>query len=209
EGTRMLVLAPVIRAKKGFHAEVAQDLQKQGWGRLRVNGKVVDLRDALVKGGENPLGLGRYEKHTIDVVVDRVVIAADARQRIAESIESALKLGDGAAVVSVESKNDSGEAVWTDRVFSSRFACAVHPECALAELEPRLFSFNSPNGACPECHGLGIVMEFDEALIVPDESLSLADGAIAPWKVPPPMGKFYRRRLRAFCTDFGVSPNKP
>jgi len=209
EGTRMLILAPVIRAKKGFHAEVAQDLQKQGWGRLRVNGRVVDLRDALVKGGENPLGLGRYEKHTIDVVVDRVVIAPDARQRIAESIESALKLGDGAVVASVESRSDSGESVWTDRVFSSRFACAIHPECALAELEPRLFSFNSPNGACPECHGLGVVMEFDEALIVPDESLSLAEGAIAPWKVPPPMGKFFRRRLRAFCTDFGVSPNKP
>jgi len=209
EGTRMMILAPVVRAKKGFHADVVEDLRKQGWARARVDGKVVELRDAALKGGENPLGLGRYEKHNIEVVVDRVVLAADARQRIAESVESALKLGDGAVIVSTETKDASGQGVWIDRVFSSKFACAVHPECALAELEPRLFSFNAPNGACPECHGLGVIMEFDEDLVVPDQDKSIAEGAIAPWQVPPPMGKFYRKRLRYFCQSFGVPSNKP
>ncbi len=209
---RLMILAPVLRAKKGFHKEVLEDMQAQGWGRIRVapggkNAEVMEIRDALKKGGENPLGLGRYEKHSIDVVIDRIGLRPDVRQRIAEAVESALKLASGTVVVSVEETRD-GKTVWTDRIFSEKFACAEHPECALEELSPRLFSFNSPHGACAQCHGLGKIMEYDEALVIPDPSKSLGDGAIKPFRVPPPMGRFFRKRLRQFCEHFGVSPNQ-
>ncbi len=217
EGTRLMVLAPVVRAKKGHHKDVLEDLQKQGWGRIRADGALVELRDALKSGSDNPLDFGRFEKHDIDIVVDRIVLnpAAPTRQRLAESIESALRAADGTVVVSVEADAPAdangapGGGTWSDRVYSEKHACAVHPECALEELSPRLFSFNSPHGACPECHGLGVIMEFDEALVIPDERKSLADGAIKPWKVPPPMGRVFRRRLRFFCETFKVSPSKP
>jgi excinuclease ABC subunit A len=210
--TRLMILAPVVRAKKGFHKEVLEDMQAQGWGRIRVapggkNPEVMEIREALKKGGENPLGLGRYEKHTLEVVVDRIGLRPDARQRIAEAVESALKLADGTVVVSVEESKD-GKPVWSDRVYSEKFACAEHPECALEELSPRLFSFNSPHGACAECHGLGTIMEFDEHLVIPDASKSLGEGAIKPFRVPPPMGRFFRKKLRHFCEHFGVSPNQ-
>jgi excinuclease ABC subunit A len=211
---RMLVLAPVIRAKKGFHKEVLDDAQSKGWGRIRVspggkNPEVLEIREVLKKGGENPLGLGRYEKHSLDIVIDRIVPTAETRQRLAESIESALRAAEGTVVVSVEEIGADGKAAWVDRVFSEKHACAEHPECALEEISPRVFSFNSPHGACPECHGLGVIMEFDEALLIPDASKSLADGAVKPWKVPPPMGRIYRRKLKQFCQDFGVSHTNP
>ena len=217
---RLMILAPVLRAKKGFHKEVLEDMQAQGWGRIRVapggkNPEIMEIRDALKKGGENPLGLGRYEKHSIDVVIDRIGLRPDVRQRIAEAVESALKLANGTVVVSVEEQSNSSgsesrttQSKWTDRVFSEKFACAEHPECALEELSPRLFSFNSPHGACAQCHGLGKIMEYDEALVIPDPSKSLGDGAIKPFRVPPPMGRFFRKRLRQFCEHFGVSPNQ-
>ncbi len=211
---RMMVLAPVVRAKKGFHKDVLEDAQSKGWGRVRVapGGKspgVLDIREVLKKGGENPLGLGRYEKHNIDVVIDRVVPTPDTRQRLAESIESALRAAEGSVVVSVEEAGPDGQTAWVDRVYSEKHACAEHPECALEELSPRVFSFNSPHGACPGCHGLGVIMEFDEALLVPNPELSLAEGAVKPWKVPPPMGRIYRRRLKQFCQEFGVSHTSP
>ncbi len=204
-GLRTMILAPVIRAQKGFHKDVLEDAQRQGWGRIRVapggkNPQILEIRDVLAKGGENPLGLGRYEKHSIDIVIDRIVLRPDARQRVAEAVESALKLAAGSVVVAIES---AGE--WSDRVYSEKFACPDHPECALEELAPRLFSFNSPHGACAECHGLGLIMEFDADLCIPDPSKSLAEGAVKPWKVPPPMGRFFRKRLRHFCEHFGVS----
>src|SRR6185436_3690103 len=124
----------------------------------------------------------------------------------------------GTVVVSVEltpdekakgAKPEPGGATWVDRVYSEKHACAIHPECALPELTPRLFSFNSHLGACPECHGLGVIMEFDADLVIPDRSKSLSDGAIKPWKVPPPMGRFFRRRLKTFIELTGVNPNKP
>jgi excinuclease ABC subunit A len=209
EFPRMMVLAPLVRAQKGFHKDVLEDAQKKGWGRVRVapggkNPQVVEIRDALTKGGENPLGLGRYEKHSIDVVVDRIVARPDTRQRVAEAVEAALRLAGGSVVISTET-----DGAWADRVYSEKFACPDHPECALDELSPRLFSFNSPQGACPECHGLGSIMEFDVDLVIPDRQLSLSEGAVKPWKVPPPMGRFFRRRLRHFCEEFGVSPVKP
>jgi excinuclease ABC subunit A len=212
ETGRLVVLAPVIRQKKGFHKDVLEELQKQGWGRVRVNGAMHQIRDVLVRGGENPLGLGRYEKHDIDVVVDRLAIKPDgdpaARQRLAESIESGLRAAAGTVIVSTEGGGPD-KLVWVDRVYSEKHACALHPECALPELSPRLFSFNSHLGACPECHGLGVIMEFNEDLVIPDPAKSLAEGAIKPWKVPPPMGRFFRRRLRAFCELTGVNPNRP
>ncbi len=206
-GTRLMILAPVVRGKKGFHADVLESAQKAGWARLRVNGTLVDIRDALKVGGENPLKLGRYERHDIAIVVDRASVSADARQRIAESVESALRLADGAVVVAVEQGGADGTFV--DKVYSEKFSCPDHPECALEELSPRVFSFNSPHGACPECHGLGVIMEFDEDLIIPDKDRSITGGAVAPWRVPPPMGKFFRKRLRHFCAAFGVDANAP
>jgi excinuclease ABC subunit A len=218
---RLIILAPVVRQKKGFHKDALEELQKQGWGRVRVNGVMHEIRDVLAKGGENPLELGRYEKHDVDIVVDRVVLKPDmdptVRQRLAESIESALRAAHGTVVISVEEATErrSDEATkgeganWSDRIFSEKHSCAVHPEASLPEMSPRLFSFNSHMGACPECHGLGVIMEFDENLVIPDQSKTLAEGAIKPWKVPPPMGRFFRRRLKAFCELTGWSVNRP
>ncbi|MFN0012249.1 MAG: excinuclease ABC subunit UvrA [Phycisphaerales bacterium] len=203
--TKLMILAPVVRAQKGFHKDVIEDLQKQGWGRARVNGTLVEIREVLKDGGENPLNLDRHKKHTIDAVIDRLVLKADARQRLAESVESALKLGEGTAIAASEDKPDT----WTDRIFSDRLACADHPQCALSEMSPRLFSFNSPHGACPECHGLGVVMEFSEALVIPKPEKSLSEGAIVPWRVPPPMGRVFRKKLKHFCQSFGVSASTP
>ncbi len=154
EGSRLMLLAPAVRAKKGFHREVLESLQSQAFVRARVNGTVVDLREALKEAGDNPLNLGRYEKHTVEAVVDRVVVNAESRQRIADSIETALRIGEGAVIVSREEKNEKDESVWTDTVYSEKHACSIHPHCALEELEPRLFSFNSPFGACPSCRKL-------------------------------------------------------
>ena len=240
-GIKAMILAPVVRAKKGFHRETLEELQGQGWGRVRVNGTLHELREVLKNEGENPLELGRYEKHTIEAVIDRVVLRPDpdgtqgTRQRLAESIEAALKLADGTVVVATENasaaaagdaKADSARPAagkakanagtlakadtgWTDRVFSSRHACAEHPECALEELSPRLFSFNSPQGACPECHGLGVIMHFDPELVIPDDSLGLGEGAVHPYRLPAPMGTIYRKQLRRFCKDLGASAHAP
>jgi excinuclease ABC subunit A len=207
QGTRLIVLAPVARQKKGFHREVLEGFVKQGWGRARVNGRIVELRDVLKEPGENPLDLGRYEKHDVEAVVDRIVIAADARQRLAESIEAAIKLAEGAVIVSVEDPASAG--TWTDRAFSTKFADPERPEYALEELSPRLFSFNSPNGACPECHGLGNILEFDEALVIPDATRSMADGAIAAWAKNGPVRAWFNGKLRRFCRDFGASFTAP
>jgi excinuclease ABC subunit A len=202
--TRAMILAPVVRGIKGHHRELAAKLHRDGWARARVNGEIVDLREKLASGGENPLGLGRYEKHTIEVVVDRLVLDPESRQRLAESVEQALRLGDGAVVVSVEA-----DGAWTDHAFSEKFADPEHPEYALEELSPRLFSFNSPFGACQTCHGLGNLLEFDEALVIPDDSLSLAEGAVAAWAKNGPVRAWFNRRLRRFCRQVGVSFNQP
>jgi excinuclease ABC subunit A len=205
EGTRVMVCAPVIRGKKGYHREAIEGLQKRGFVRARVNGKILDIREALSEGGDNPLGLGRYEQHTIDAVVDRIVIRPDARERLADSVEIALKLSEGLLLILLE---DDGE--WIERRYSEKFACPDHPECSLDELEPRLFSFNSPYGACPRCDGLGTVNEFDENLVVPDPTVSLKDGAIIPWrKNGRRMNIYYSRVLRKFREASGVSNDAP
>ncbi|MEM9663256.1 MAG: hypothetical protein AAF937_13225, partial [Planctomycetota bacterium] len=207
EGTRLMVLAPVVREKKGYHKDVLEELQQQGWGRARVNGDVIEIRDVLAKGGENPLELGRYHKSTVEAVVDRIVIRDDVRQRLAESIESALKLSGGTVFVAINDADDRDK--WTDRTYSTSYADPDHPEIALEELSPRLFSFNSPFGACPTCHGLGAILEFDEDLVVPDMDKTLRRGGIAPWKKNGPGGMVYPRYLRRFCRDWGVDQNAP
>jgi excinuclease ABC subunit A len=210
---RIMVLAPVVRGKKGFHKDVLEDAQRGGWQRVRVNGDVVELREALKDEGENPLGLARYEKHTIEVVVDRIVLRDDVRQRVAEAVEAALKLADGAVVVARDvrkaGRQDACPTEWVDTAFNATFADPEAPEYALEELSPRLFSFNSPYGACPTCHGLGSLLEFDEALVVPDGEKSISKGGIAPWKKNGPGGMVYPRFVRRFMRNFGVSPATP
>ncbi len=230
-GSRMMVLAPVVRAKKGFHKDALEELFKQGWVRARVNGDIVDLRDALKEDNENPLKLHRYKKHSIDAVVDRIVLKDDARQRLVESIEAALRIAEGSVVISVQSTKTGGTGVppvdhkkkrkntggtppvpptppknqeWTDHAFSEHFADPDHPEISLAELSPRLFSFNSPFGACPECHGLGAILEFAEELVIPNMDVAILNSAIRPWKKNGPGGMIYPRMLRKFCRAFDI-----
>jgi len=209
EGARLMICSPVIRGKKGYHKEVLESLQRQGFVRARVNGEIHDLREALKEAGDNPLNLGRYEMHSIDAVIDRVVIKPEVRQRLAESVETALKLSDGLLLV-LSRDPDSRSDSWEEHRFSEKLACPEHPECSLEELEPRLFSFNSPYGACPECDGLGMVTEFDEDLIVPDPHLSLADGAVVAWKKNGPrMNRHYSRLISRFCGTFGIDRRTP
>lgn len=206
DGSRLMILAPVIRAKKGFHKDTLEELFKQGWARARVNGESIDLRDALKEDNENPLKLHRHKKHSIDAVVDRVVIkdetASESRQRLVESIEAALRLAEGSVIIAVNDEED--RTLWTDHAFSEHFADPDHPEISLSELSPRLFSFNSPFGACPECHGLGVILEFTEELVVPNKDVAILNNAIRPWKKNGPGGMIYPRYLRKFCRAFDI-----
>jgi excinuclease ABC subunit A len=204
EGTRLLILAPVVRDQKGFHRDVLEDLQKQGWARARVDGTVVELREVLRDPSENPLHLGRYEKHTVEAVVDRLAISEESRQRLAESVEAAVRLGDGVVIASVERGG-----VFEDRAFSTRFADPDDPAYALEELSPRVFSFNSPHGACRACSGLGTLMELDEALVVPNEELSFRQGAIAAYNKNHAVRAWFTRSLRRFCRATGWSYDAP
>ena len=211
-GKRAMLCAPVIRAKKGFHREVLEGLQKQGLVRARANGKIVDLREVLKDGGENPLGFGRYEMNDIDAVVDRITLDEPSRQRLAESVETALKLAEGSLTVLIEdsgAKTAGAKDGWAEHRFSEKFSCPDHPECALDELEPRLFSFNSPQGACTACAGLGTVNEFDEELCVPDMSKPLRE-AILPWrKNGRRMNIYYARALRSFGARAKIDIDTP
>jgi excinuclease ABC subunit A len=191
EGERIYVLAPVVRGRKGEYRKLFAELLKEGFVRARVDGEVVDLQE----GGE----LERYRAHTIEVVVDRLVLKPGVKGRLTESVELALQKGEGLMVVHRLSDG-------SDQLFSERLSC---PTCgtALPELEPRLFSFNSPHGACPECTGLGVKMELDPAKIVPNPSLSLAQGALAPWPIEG--GFWYRELLEGLARDDGFSMSTP
>ncbi|MFT7651854.1 MAG: excinuclease ABC subunit A [Limisphaerales bacterium] len=166
-GTRIMVLAPIIAERKGEHLHVFQELRSNGFVRARIDGIVVDL--------DTTPDLDKKKKHTIDAVVDRLRVRDDIQQRLAESFETALELADGVALVQ-EMDDEKAEAT----VFSARFAC---PQCgyAIAELEPRMFSFNNPAGACESCDGLGVTNFFDPEFVVADEELTLAEGAIRGW----------------------------
>ena len=198
-GTKMMVIAPLVRQQKGEHKEIFAALDRQGFVRARVDGQILDLTPG------KPPELKKTFAHTIEAVVDRIVLKPEVRSRLADSIETALKLAQGMATVSVADGSD-----WKDTVYSEKFACPDHPEVSLAELEPRLFSFNSPHGACPTCLGLGTRAEFDAELMVPDETASLQKGAIEPWrKNGPRMNIYYSRVLRTFCRDFSVDYATP
>ncbi|MBN1200334.1 MAG: excinuclease ABC subunit UvrA [Anaerolineae bacterium] len=205
DGTRIQVLAPVIKDRKGRHEKVLQDIQQAGFVRVRVNGEVHDVSEDIT--------LERYKRHTIDVVVDRLVVhhfddpdgeeAASARSRLTDSVETAMELGDGVVIVNdVTDPDTSG-----DHLFSEHLAC-VHGHVSLPEIEPRMFSFNSPHGACPTCQGLGVRREFDPDLIVPNQNLTLNRGALHPWATGS-QDSWTRRYLRAVCKHFDIPMNVP
>ena len=191
EGTRLLLLAPVVRDRKGEYRKELAEFQRKGFTRVKVDGKLFEI-------GEVP-SLNRKLKHTVEVVVDRVVVRAGAEQRLADSFETALGLSDGLAYA-----EDAASGART--VFSSRFACPVSG-FTIEEIEPRLFSFNSPHGACPACDGLGVETFFDPKLVVPDERLSLADGAIAPWAHA--QSPYYDQTLQSLARHYKVSLRTP
>ena len=173
EGTRFQVLAPIVRGRKGEYSTLLDDLAKQGFARVRVDGVPLELADRA------EVALARYEMHTIEVVVDRLIRRNNVRQRLTESIETALELTGGTAEVLVSNGSDDGESD-EGITFSQHLAC-THCGISFEEPAPRNFSFNSPYGACPVCLGLGTKFEVDPELVVPDDSLSLAEGALAPW----------------------------
>ena len=205
EGTKLMICAPIVLGRKGYHREVIEELRAQGFVRARVDGETVDLREVLLDESDNPLHVGRYEIHDIEAIVDRIVVEPTQRERIADSVEIAIRLGGGSVIVLTEEDDQ-----WVEHRYSEHFACPDHPECSLPELEPRLFSFNSHYGCCPTCDGLGEVHEFDESLIVPDSTQTVARGAIAPWhKAGPAMRRKYRRKLRRFCDVVQVEQTLP
>ena len=171
QGIRFQVLAPVVRTRKGEFVDLFGTLQTQGFSRARIDGVVYPLTD--------PPKLKKQEKHDIEVVVDRLSVKSSAKQRLTDSVETALGLADGVVVLDFVDLEENDPH--RERRFSERMACPNGHPIAIDDLEPRSFSFNSPYGACPECDGLGIRKEVDEELVVPDPDLSLADGAIAPW----------------------------
>ena len=194
EGTRFQVLAPVVRARKGEYVDLFRTLASQGYARVRVDGVVRPLTE--------PPRLKKQEKHSIDVVVDRLAVRARARQRITDSVETALRLGGG--VVVLEMVDLAEDDPHRERMFSEHLACLEHG-VSMDELEPRSFSFNSPFGACPECSGLGTRMEVDPELVVPDPSVSLRDGALAPWGSTTTAEYFFRQvTALAEALDFSL-----
>ena len=194
-GDRALILAPVITGKKGEHKSVLEEIRRQGFVRVRVDGTLYDIEEVP--------GLDRYKIHTIEAVVDRLRTGPGLdRLRLTDSVEIALKAGKGTLILSIEE-----EGAWKDRLFSERYACA-YCGISLPELEPRLFSFNSPYGACPVCGGLGVQVEFDPDLVI-DRNRSLLEGAVTPWNRDRHNRGFYMQTLRAACTERGIPMDVP
>ena len=173
EGTRLQVISPVIRGRKGEYKKDILSWQKQGFSRIRIDGELYDIADTP--------DLEKNIKHDIEIIVDRLAVKKDNMSRLADSLETALKLSDGMVVVEPVAKKGSTEELPEAKTFSEKYSCPICSH-AVPDLEPRLFSFNSPHGACPECDGLGEVVYFDPELIVPNEEISIADGAVKPWK---------------------------
>jgi excinuclease ABC subunit A len=191
EGTRLLLLAPIVRGRKGEYRKDLLDLQKRGFQRVKIDGKMYEIDAAPV--------LDKKLKHDIEVVVDRVVVRKELGNRLADSLETALKLADGLVI-----SEDADKATRT--IFSAKFACPVSG-FTIPEIEPRLFSFNNPFGACPACDGLGTKLFFDPELIVPDERKSLREGAVAPWA--DDSKTYYAQTLDSIARHFKVSTNTP
>ncbi len=192
EGRKLMLLAPVIRERKGEHLAVFDELRAQGFVRARVNGRLYEL-DELPK-------LDKQKKHSIDVVVDRFKVRGDLQQRLAESFETALKLADGIALVATMEEDDDSE----EMIFSARFACPICGH-SISELEPKLFSFNNPAGACPTCDGLGVKQFFDAKRLVNGE-LTLAEGAIRGWDR---RNVYYFQMLGSLASHYGFSLDEP
>jgi excinuclease ABC subunit A len=202
EGTRFQVLAPVVRGRKGEYGELLKELQVKGYSRARVDGTIVRLEDAL--SGQLP-SLKKYEKHDIEVIVDRLAVKETARRRLTDSVETALGLSGGVIVLDFVDlpENDPHR----ERMYSEHLAC-LYDDLSFDELEPRSFSFNSPWGACPDCTGLGTKLEVDPELIVPDESKSLAEGAIAPWSGGH-TSDYFDRLIQALGETLGFRMDTP
>ncbi|HEX7057263.1 MAG TPA: excinuclease ABC subunit UvrA [Bacilli bacterium] len=190
ERTKLQILAPVVSGRKGEHAKLLADIQKQGYVRVRVNGEIRELSESIE--------LEKNKKHAIEVVVDRIVVKPDVQSRLADSLETALKLGGGQVLVDIIGKEEL--------LFSSNFAC---PECGFSidELAPRMFSFNSPYGACPECDGLGNKMLVDPDLLVPDKDKTIAQGAFEAWAGST--SNYYPQMMEAACKHFGIPTDVP
>ncbi|MBD3168795.1 MAG: excinuclease ABC subunit UvrA [candidate division Zixibacteria bacterium] len=190
ESTRAIILAPVVRGRKGEHKDIFEKARKDGFVRVRVDGTIMEL--------DNPINLDKNKKHNIEIVVDRLIMKPSVKARLADSVETALNIGEGSVIFEIPGKNDI--------VFSEHFAC---PDCGISfeKLEPRMFSFNSPLGACPECSGLGTKMDIDPKLVLPDPSKSINQGAIAPWGEP--RGNWYEYLLRAIANKYGFTFSTP
>jgi len=206
EGTKIQICAPLVRGKKGEHKDIFDGIQREGFVRVRVDGEICDLRKAPA--------LNKNKKHDIAAVVDRLIIKDAVRVRLADSVETALKLADGILLVLVQEpkddKQNGGKGRWKEVIYSEKFACPKHPQASLEELSPRLFSFNSPYGACKSCDGLGTILEFDPDLIVPDKSVSLENGAIDAWrKGGKRMNIFYNRLVKRFCRKMDINKSIP
>jgi len=205
EGTKLMLLAPLVRGRRGKHEDVFRTIRKAGLVRVRLDGEVMDL--------ENVPELNPKKTHSIDAVVDRLIIRNGASKRMGESLRLTAKLGEGAVVAcyfdedSTDARHPNGR--WRDAAFSTRFAC---PQCEIGieEIEPRTFSFNSPYGACAVCEGLGSIVQFDPELILPDHSLSLSDGAIAPWRgLSTAQQKKRRKELEPFLKAEKLDADTP
>lgn len=190
ERTKIQILAPIVYQKKGQHKKVFEMIQREGYVRVRVDGEIYEITEVPE--------LEKNRKHEISIVIDRIVVKEGVRSRLFGSFETALHLAKGYAVVDVIGQEEM--------LFSEHYSC---PYCGftVGELEPRLFSFNAPFGACPECDGLGIKLEVDEDLVIPDQSKTLAEGAIVPWN--PISSQYYPELLRQACESFGIDMNTP
>ena len=190
EKTRMQVLAPIVSGRKGTHVKLLEDMKKQGYVRVRIDGELIDLDDDI--------NLDKNKKHNIEVVIDRIVMKEGVAPRLSDSLESALRIADGRVLIDVMEHEEI--------LFSEHHAC---PICgfSIGELEPRMFSFNSPFGACPECDGLGTKLEVDPELVVPDKSLTLEEGAIIAWQ--PTSSQYYPKLLEAVCKHYKIKMNVP
>jgi len=196
EGTRLYLLAPIVRGRKGEYRKELQELQKKGFQRVKVDGTLYEIADVPA--------LNKKLKHDVEVVVDRIVVRDGIQSRLAESFEAALGLADGIAFTeNADAKSDTARTV-----FSAKFACPVSG-FTIDEIEPRLFSFNNPFGACPACDGLGVKMLFDPALVVPDESLSIEDGAVAPWSASSVPSPYYLQALKGVLAHYGSKIDVP
>ncbi|OCA89089.1 excinuclease ABC subunit UvrA [Pseudobacillus wudalianchiensis] len=190
ERTKLQVLAPIVSGRKGTHAKVFEDIKRQGYVRVRVDGEMREV--------EEEIELEKNKKHSIEVVIDRVVVKDGIEARLADSLEAALKLGEGNVVIDVIGREEL--------LFSEHHAC---PHCgfSIGELEPRMFSFNSPFGACPTCDGLGSKLKVDVDLVIPNPDLSLKEHAIAPWE--PTSSQYYPQLLESVCRHYGIPMDVP